>query len=128
MTALFVLLFVFAFSEEIKKIDQSKYFNCEFHTPRKCQIENEEGIKAFIKSEFLNYPMVIHTNSDKAAFVFYDVTGTQIEEIPLLGLRQSQIENILDRRGFYCENPKQFKKLEELFTDDFVLNLVKPSK
>lgn len=68
--------------------------------------------------------MVIHRNDNRAAFVFYDIKHTPIEEVSLLGLKQSQIENILDKRGFYCENPKQFKDLEDLFTDDFVLNLI----
>ncbi|GAB1227922.1 hypothetical protein ENUP19_0364G0046 [Entamoeba nuttalli] len=69
--------------------------------------------------------MLIHTNSDRAAFVFYNIIGQKIEEISLLGLKQSQIENILEKRGFYNENPSQFKKFEELFNDEFVMNLIK---
>ncbi|KAL7713920.1 hypothetical protein QTN25_008480 [Entamoeba marina] len=114
----------FAQADEIQKIDSTNYFNCEFHTPRPCQIETEYGVKGFMNSNFTNYPMIIHVNSDKTAFVFYDILRQPIEEISLLGLKQSQIENILDKRGFYCENPNQFKKLEDLFDDDFIMNLI----
>ena len=103
---LFFLCIITAFGAETHKVDRNKYFICEFLTPKKCQIENEEGIKAFIKSEFPHYPMVINQHSDRAAFVFYDILGTQIEEVSLIGLKQSQIENILDKRGFYTENPE----------------------
>ena len=68
--------------------------------------------------------MIIHTHSDRAAFVFYDITHTPMEEVSLSGLKQSQIENILDRRGFYCQDPSEFRPLEELFTDEYVLGLV----
>ncbi|EMD44089.1 Hypothetical protein EHI5A_056270 [Entamoeba histolytica KU27] len=126
MSLLFIVICIIVVSgNDNQKIDRNQYFVCEFHTPRKCQIENEEGIKAFLKSEFPNYPMLIHTNSDRAAFVFYNIIGQKIEEISLLGLKQSQIENILEKRGFYNENPGQFKKFEELFNDEFVMNLIK---
>lgn len=41
-------------ADEINKVDRNVYFSCEFLTPRKCQIETEEGIKAFWKSNFPN--------------------------------------------------------------------------
>ena len=122
---LITLLIFSVVSKETHKVDRNKYFLCEFLTPKKCQIENEEGIKAFIKSEFKNYPMVINQHSDRAAFVFYDILGTQIEEISLIGLKQSQIENILDKRGFYTENPKTFEQYDEKVSDEFIMDLLK---
>ena len=119
------ILFISVYSAETQKVDKSKYFLCEFLTPKKCQIENEEGIKAFIKSEFRNYPMVINLQSDRAAFVFYDILGMPIEEVSLLGLKQSQIENILDRRGYYNENPSSFSSFEDKVTDEFIMDLMK---
>ena len=122
---LFTLLIFCVLSKETHKVNRSKYFLCEFLTPKKCQIENEEGLKAFIKSEFPNYPMVINQHSDRAAFVFYDILGTKIEEISLIGLKQSQIENILDKRGFYTENPDQFKEYDDKVSDEYILDLMK---
>ncbi|KAL7718862.1 Selenoprotein F/M domain-containing protein [Entamoeba marina] len=116
------LLCVLTQADEPNLIDSSQYFNCEFHTPRPCQIETEYGVKAFMESNFPHYPMIIHVNSDKTAFVFYDILRQPIEEISLLGLKQSQIENILDKRGFYSENPDQFKELEKFF-DDLLIDL-----
>ena len=125
MKLLFCVLFFILINSEEQIIDKTKYLNCEFLTPRKCQIEQEEGIKGFMNSNFPHYPMIIHVQSDRAAFVFYDILGNEIEEISLYGLKQSQIENILDKRGFYTENPNQFKSFEETFTDEFVADLVK---
>ena len=82
-------------------------------------------IESIIKSEFPNYPMVINQHSDRAAFVFYDILGTKIEEISLIGLKQSQIENILDKRGFYTENPDQFKEYDDKVSDEYILDLMK---
>ena len=67
--------------------------------------------------------MVIRVHSDRAAFVFYDLTHAVLEEVPLNGLRRAQIETVLDDRGFYCEDASQFSDLPLALSDDVIAAL-----
>ncbi|EKE40518.1 hypothetical protein ENU1_087950 [Entamoeba nuttalli P19] len=122
MKIIFIFFFTFAFSQDILiKADVKKYFRAVLNIPPTCTLRTEPGISAFINSKYPNYPMVIKIGSSKTTLEFYDLTNQLLEEINIEGFKKTQIENLLDKRGFYCENPSSFNQ-QEINEKDFSFN------
>ena len=54
LPAMLVLLLFACISAAVpaKPADASAYFNVEFHTPKKCELDGEPGVQAFLESDF----------------------------------------------------------------------------
>ena len=107
----------------VLKADRERYFKAVIFIPKDCTLRTEPGITAFIDSGYRNYPLLLKVGSDTAMLAFYDITGTVIEEIGIEGFKKTQIENVLDNRGFYCEDADLFKEQELSAMDASFLEL-----
>ncbi|KAL7715955.1 Selenoprotein F/M domain-containing protein [Entamoeba marina] len=110
---LFLLFFLFFLSNACK---YSNHFRAILSVPPTCTLKHEHGLSAFIEGGYKNYPLLIKKSSKQMALEFYDITNTLIEEIDIEGFKKSQIENVLDTRGFYFENPTLLN--DDGITDD----------
>ena len=98
--------------------DRNEYFRAIINIPKDCTLKTEPGIVAFIDSGYAHYPLLIKLGSNKTTVEFFDITDSLIEEVNIEGFKKTQIENLLDNRGFYCENEELFKE-QDITEGDF---------
>ncbi|ELP93367.1 hypothetical protein EIN_057720 [Entamoeba invadens IP1] len=108
-----ILLFALSYAEDATlKENYDRYFRAVVYVPKTCTLKTEPGVASFLNGKYENYPLLLKIGSNKTAIAFYDITGQLIEEINIEGFKKTQIENLLDRRGFFIEDVKAFKANE----------------
>ena len=118
---MFVFTLLLAVTQAVKlDNDRNEYFRSVINIPKDCTLKTEPGIISFINSGYTHYPLLIKLGSNKTTIEFFDITDSLIEEVNIEGFKKTQIENLLDNRGFYCENEELFKE-QELTEKDFLL-------
>ena len=122
MNILILIFISLTYGKEIKQ-ERTKYFRSIIYMPQDCSLKTEPGIVSFIEGVYENYPMLMKLGSNKTTIEFYDITNTLIEEINIEGFKKTQIENLLDNRGFYCEDTTLFKEQELTSLDTSFLEL-----
>ena len=118
MNIIVILLFITVIKAAKLEHNKEEYFRAIINVPKDCTLKTEPGIVSFIESGYGNYPLLVKLGSNKTTMEFFDVTDTLIEEVNIEGFKKTQIENLLDNRGFYCENKELFKE-QEITEGDF---------